>query len=367
MNYSSTLGLGRVYQQTLNALLEVADITSMSQKFVVSHLDQQMGPFDENELKVKWVAGEILPIDYVYDEAKQDWVLLADRFSWASAAKASIDAAPTPPPIKEKEKAKEPEKEKELKISLEAPQPPPPVQAKSTPPPPKKDIPADDPSMAVTNPTISLGQPIESRDSGLWKMPVGQGARVKLVDGVGELDLSLIKPGNVELVLQDASSGMLKLQEPLRIQVQASDPAEIVWAFPNQQVVGQDVEVLIKALDSHGNICSQYNDQFLIEIRGPISQDVDVQLVEGQAVVTLNHTKAETWTMSLHYSGMQSLNLPEARHLNWQPGPATRLILDGPGQYMAGQPLKVQVKAVDNYGNLAKTFQGTVILEVKAG
>src|SRR5579871_3843031 len=52
-------------------------------KFVVSHMDEQMGPFDEQQLKAAWSKGEILPIDYVYDEAKQDWILLAERFPWA--------------------------------------------------------------------------------------------------------------------------------------------------------------------------------------------------------------------------------------------------------------------------------------------
>jgi hypothetical protein len=70
--------------------------------------------------------------------------------------------------------------------------------------------------------------------------------------------------------------------------------------------------------------------------------------------------------MSFHYSGSRQLKMPEAKSLEWQPGPATRLILDGPPEYVAGHPLKVHVKAIDQYGNVAKTFQGTVILEVKA-
>src|SRR4051812_13633990 len=65
-------------------------------KFVVSHMDEQMGPFDEQQLKAAWVKGEILPIDYVYDEAKQDWVLLAERFPWAAKVQGE-DLMPPPP------------------------------------------------------------------------------------------------------------------------------------------------------------------------------------------------------------------------------------------------------------------------------
>lgn len=69
----------------------------MNPRFIVSHLDEQIGPFDEATLKAKWVKGELLPIDYVYDDTKQDWVLLAERFSWATT-KAEQQ---TPPPMRE--------------------------------------------------------------------------------------------------------------------------------------------------------------------------------------------------------------------------------------------------------------------------
>src|ERR1700742_2195119 len=69
----------------------------MSAKFIISHLDVQLGPFDEAELKSKWVKGEIFPIDYVYDESKSDWVLLSERFPWATAKAETA----TPPPLRE--------------------------------------------------------------------------------------------------------------------------------------------------------------------------------------------------------------------------------------------------------------------------
>jgi len=91
-----------------------------------------------------------------------------------------------------------------------------------------------------------------------------------------------------------------------------------------------------------------------------------VAIAGGLATVKLANTKAESWKLTVHYHGTRALRLPEAKTLEWQPGPAARLILDGPPELVAGNPLKVQVKAVDQYGNLARTFQGTVILEVKA-
>ncbi len=292
---------------------------------MVSHLDQQLGPFDEEELKIKWLKGDFLPIDYVYDDAKQDWILLAERFAWAAA---KLENA-SPPPIRN-----------DIVKRRRPPDPP------------------------TTKPAI-----LEiSGDSVLkeWKKPIGQGAKVKLVDGIGEIDFAALPPGQVELVLQDSSSSMLKLQEPLKVQVRSAEPQQITWAFATSQVVGQDIELTIKAVDAAGTVCTHYSDQFIIRIDAKQSQNVDVFLKEGTATVKFNHTKAEPWKIALAYSGSRPLKLPEAKDFEWHPGPAVKLILDGPGTLTAGQPLKVQVKAVDAFGNLAKTFQGTVILDVKA-
>ncbi len=87
----------------------------MGAKFVVSHLDVQQGPFEESELKAKWVKGELLPIDYVYDDAKQDWLLVSERFAWAT----NKPEASSPPPLKDSlpRKARPPAPPKAIEIS----------------------------------------------------------------------------------------------------------------------------------------------------------------------------------------------------------------------------------------------------------
>lgn len=195
--------------------------------------------------------------------------------------------------------------------------------------------------------------------------PLPQGARVKLVDGQGEIDLAGMGPGKVELLLADTSAN-LKLAEPVKIQVKPAEPVEVVWTVANQQTVGQDLDVQIKALDENGNVCLHYTDHFVLQIRGPSPRDLTITTQDGQTNLRIGNTRAETWTLALHYSGEKNIKLPEARTLEWQPGPAARLVLDGPHEYVAGVPVKVQVKAVDAYGNVAKNYQGTVNLDVKA-
>lgn len=304
----------------------------MNPKYVISHLDVQLGPFDEAELKAKWVKGEILPIDYLYDESKSDWILLSEKFGWASG-KAEVA---TPPPLKE------PAIKKPRAIDL-APTP--------------ATSPAIQPSAPTPAPVATTAAPTA----------VVPGAKVKLTDGVGELDLQPLQPGDVELVLQDSSAGTLRLQNSLKIHVKPLEPHAIEWSLVTVQQVGQDAEIHVQALDKSGHICAHYEDRFTIRVNGAEGKEYPVHMKEGQALVKVHNTKAESWRLSFHYSGSRVLKMPEDRTLDWHPGPATKLILDGPNEYLAGHPLKVHVKAVDNWGNLAKTFQGTVVLEVKAG
>jgi hypothetical protein len=337
-----------------------ADIWNMSLKFVVSHLDQQMGPFTEQELKTKWSKGELLPIDYVYDELKKDWILLAERFDWVAAPMESA-----PPPLK-------PTGDRKKAPPLPAMQSSAP-QARAN---MSQQKPAES-TIIVHNPVIE--DPMPSPTSlpmthtqhspvvaAKTPTPRPQPAKVKIINGVGEIDLSPDTPGQVELVVQNSSNGNLKLQEPLKIQVRPLEPEEIVWTIPLQQTVGQDLEITFKAVDGRGTICTHFSENFTIRLAGSDPKTISVQIQAGVAAVKIANTKAEQWEVSIQYAGARALRWPETKTIEWQPGPAARLILDGPPDLIAGHPLKVQVKAVDQFGNLANTFQGTVVLEVKA-
>lgn len=305
---------------------------STNLKFVVSHLDQQSGPFNEQELRAQWAKGELLPIDYVYDEVKQDWILLSERFAWAVAAAPAATPAPAPPPLSEETiRRRRP-------VEL-TPKPVAPVAETAAP--------------VALPPAASVALHMEGAKA------------ITLTDGTGELELDIVKPGELELLVD--SSSQLKMESPFKVTIKPADPVELTWELKEPQGVGHDCEITVQALDEKGHICLGHDEKYALYIRGPLSQDVDVQMRDGQATLKLNHTKAETWSLTLHNPTTRTLRLPETRSIEWRPGPAVRLILDGPREYVAGNPLKVQVRAIDAYGNLAKTFHGTVNLEVKAG
>ncbi len=283
---------------------------SRQAKFVISHLDQQSGPFDESELRTKWVNGDLLPIDYVYDEHKQDWVLVAERFGWTTAK----DALLTPAILQDQS------------------------QRKSNPPP---------------LPKVSV-------DS--------QNAHVQMIDGVGEIDLAALPPGLLELRLRETPTDLnLQVQESLQIELKPDSPTQLTLTLEQSwQTVGHDLSISIKTLNKSGLVCSGHSETYLLQVRGTVNQDIPVTMQSGVASVKLNHTKAELWTLSLHNPTPLSLALPESQTLEWQPGPAEQLIIDGPREHIAGNPLRIQVKALDKYGNVARTFQGNVTLEIKA-
>lgn len=363
---------------------------------MVSHLDQQLGPFDEATLKAKWAEGEFLPIDYVFDEAKQDWVLMSERFEWAKKP-----AEINPPPLKTADAAK-----------------------KKTPPPAPKEAlaqAATSPSITlppisltgISIPTLNVPMPvevdpmIELTSTGISNIPSditkitkielnplaslpdpdpmpaasmpapapvvaatptpspapaapASPSSLKMVNGVAEVDLSTIAPGQFEIKLKNAGQEIT-----LDLQVRSAEPAKIEWTVkPMQPVVGTDCEITCKAIDKNGHFCSEYKGPFALKAG---EREINFEIVNGTASVKFQQTKAEPIEVKvIDHSGL-ALQMPNPFKVNWQPGPAVKLVLDGSPDLVAGSSQKVQVRAVDQYGNLANSFQGTLNLEHKAG
>ena len=291
-------------------------------KYIVQHQDEQLGPFEEHELKTRWEAGTILGIDYVYDETKQDWVMLAECFRWAAAGHLD-DTMPVkiqPPAMTE-----EIPLEVEIEAEAELPEAPPRAPA----PAPKK------PEHA---------------------------AELRMVDGRGELSLGEFQPGHLSVKILHAD---LK-SDVLHLDVRAAEPVRVRWSAPASHVVGHELELRFEAVDAEDRVCVGFAGEFTVVIGGGAQKRHDVKTIDGVGVVRWTHTKAEAWSLHLEHRGRSPLVLPAKHKLEWLAGPAQRLIVDGPTEYQAGSPLKVQVKAVDAYGNVARDFQGTVVLDVKA-
>ncbi len=78
----------------------------MQSKFYVSHMGQQMGPYQVDEIVNLVNEGTLSPLDYAYDETAGDWVLFLEHAHLAEKVKAlKPKAPPRPAPTPEKKEA----------------------------------------------------------------------------------------------------------------------------------------------------------------------------------------------------------------------------------------------------------------------
>jgi len=66
----------------------------MSLKYYVSHESQQMGPYTVDEIVECIGQGTLSPLDYIYDEAKSDWMLFLEHHELGEKVKALKPKAP---------------------------------------------------------------------------------------------------------------------------------------------------------------------------------------------------------------------------------------------------------------------------------
>lgn len=69
----------------------------MQTHFYVSHSGHQMGPYQVPDILQLLTTGTLSPVDYVYDDAKSDWVLFLDHDVLAEKVKALKPKAPPKP------------------------------------------------------------------------------------------------------------------------------------------------------------------------------------------------------------------------------------------------------------------------------
>jgi hypothetical protein len=82
----------------------------MQTQFYVSHSGHQMGPYEVSDILKLVTEGTLSPLDYVYDDAKADWVLFLEHPSLQEKVKALKPKAPPAPAAKHHEEPKKVEK-----------------------------------------------------------------------------------------------------------------------------------------------------------------------------------------------------------------------------------------------------------------
>lgn len=334
----------------------------MQQRYSVSHNGQEVGPFTKDEILQKLKIDELFPTDYVYVEAKADWIALiefapdvfaveAPKIESTTSAKQSMEAvvdAKTLPEIS----LRAPEPVAVVK-SEKAPNVIPPVPKKTatveTKVEPKAEIPA------VQNPKA------ESLKSETKKIEV----KIDLVTldaGVGTIELLQYTAGEVQLELK---SEKLKSEGAEKFVVSAAPAASLKLSGPEQLTAGDSCQIEIEAVDKWGNCDTNFSGKISISLsEGAEVKGGEASLKQGRGIFEFVSKKAEKITASIVKFG--NLDTTASWSVAFQAGPAVRLVVESPAEVVAGQPIKVQVRAVDEFGNLATTCNESVKLAVNA-
>ncbi|GEM_PF-3003526 len=334
----------------------------MQQRYSVSHNGQEVGPFTKDEILQKLKIDELFPTDYVYVEAQADWIALFEfapdalvvetpKAEKTTTAKQSSDVVVDAKTLPE--------------ISLKAPEPSVVAKAEKVPtaipPVPKKTAAIETKVESKAEVPAVQNSKAETLKNETKKSEV-KIDQVTLDGGVGTIELLQYTAGEVQLELK---SEKLKSEGAEKFVVSAAPAASLKLSGPEQLTAGDSCQIDIEAVDKWGNCDTNFTGKISISLsEGAEVKGGEVSLKQGRGVFEFVSKKAEKITASMGKFG--NLDTSASWSVAYQAGPAVRLVVESPTEVVAGQPVKVQVRAVDEFGNLATTCNESVKLAVNA-
>lgn len=316
----------------------------MQKQFIVSSNGFEKGPFEPEEILSQLIRKELQPVDYVYIEENQDWMMLAEFQSYLDSRNPSSSLIKDQPPaLAPYPNVSEPKKEKLLKEVQKLRD----QQVTNLPkemyaaPEAKKSVPL----LKTEKPPI-LETPINNSSSTASKA-------IQLKQGEASYSVPAEKAG--ELLLKLKSNQNLDLGGQLQVKVKSGHPEKVTWEGPSKKTVGEKTQFTLTAADQFGNLVVSYNGQMSLKWQGEIDAPTKIQFKNGIALLEFTTTKAQTISFEiLASSEFPHVHLPTPAKVSFEAGPAEKLLLDGPQEVVAGEAIQVKIRAVDKYGNLAK-------------
>ncbi|MBX7230774.1 MAG: DUF4339 domain-containing protein [Bdellovibrionales bacterium] len=301
-------------------------------KYIVSQQGQEIGPYTEDEIRALLQSKQIQPIDYIYDEEIQDWVLIMDKFDFRQiipghrpnpmATKDNVDIYPQLPT-------------KVIQI-------------------PKNQAPLL--SMEPKTSTLS-SEPTQSPSP-----PYNQ---VVFNSGVANLELRQVQAGAIQIRFEESTIPQISLPETHVIQIQAAQAHSIEWKVPPSVISGETVNVEFYACDHFGNSTTQFENNLDLVVHSQHApQHHKIQFQSGEAKWSFTPTLTETIQLELHDTLQLGLHLPGPQLIQIKPGALARFVLESPPETIAGENLSLTIKAVDKFGNLVVDFKGEIGLKI---
>ncbi len=154
-----------------------------------------------------------------------------------------------------------------------------------------------------------------------------------------------------------------------------SAPAKLVIVSqpPKLLTAGQGFELVVEAVDSHGNVVTSFDGLVTLKLTPNPSgstrgDSLSYQAVNGVAdFVGLALNRAGVGFVLTASSG--SLTAATTRAINVTANTVSRLVVisQPPGKVGAGMPFGLRVAAEDDYGNVISSFTGSVTLTLASG
>lgn len=315
--------------------------------YIVSHLGQELGPYTESELQNLWNKKEILPVDYIFDEEKQDWLLMTDLFDWAqhltstsiTALKEisithSLSNPNTPPALNKVERTKT-----NFPIRVDEKSK---IQAKEDPPPTEV----------------------------ILRRPKNMAYTTQFQSGQAKINLSDLAKNAGSFTLKEVPGSTLKFKEAFQIEIRPAIPKKLSLHVPLQVQAGQTINVKLEALDETGHFCPNLDGYTELSIHmGTNTRKERIQILQGLGHFTFSHTRAEKISFEISSlneiinNDVLQLELDPAYHLQIAPGPAIHMSVSGPTEFVVGQDIQLELQAVDQFGNLVRNFSAKVDIE----
>lgn len=304
--------------------------------YIVSHLGQEMGPYNESELKALWEKKQILPMDYIFDAEKEDWFVIADVFEWAQhLTSTSIPLAKKTEPLKAEEPPSLDKVERTLTNFAIKTDKTVKIQAKEDPPPPEI----------------------------IFRRPKNMAYETQFSAGEARIDLSDLSKTPGSFVLKELPGSPIRFKEAFQIEVHPAVAKKISISTSASVLAGQAMNVKIEAVDENGHFCPTVDGSIGLSIHFENEVRLErVQILKGLGHFSFYHTRAEKIGFEIS-STIENLEVGAMVYTQVQAGPATHMSVLGNKQFIAGQPIQLQLQAVDQFGNFVQSFSAKVDIE----
>lgn len=301
--------------------------------YVVSHLGQEMGPYNESELKALWEKKQILSFDYIFDAEKEDWLVIADIFDWAQhLTSTSIPVTKkmddeTPPSLDKVERTRT---NFSIKVDKSVR-----IHAKEDPPPAEV----------------------------VYRRPKNMAYETEFKAGEAKIDLSDLSKTPGAFVLRELPGSPIGFKEAFKIEVHPAVAKKIAISASASVLAGQAINVKIETVDENNHFCPTVDGsiEMCIHFENEVRTE-RVQILKGLGHFAFYHTRAEKIAFEIT-QGIQNLEISEKVITQVLAGPATHMSVVGKNQFVAGQPIHLQLQAVDQFGNFVQNFSAKVDIE----